>query len=75
MLRLQDYHGVCSSSRHGGFQGAKSRRKSHRGSHFRRQKQITSNDHNYFKTLPSEPAIELSLPADEKDACVETETE
>lgn len=70
MLRLQDYHGVCSSTRHGGFQGAKSRKKSHRG-----QKQITSNDHTYFKTLPSEPAIELSLPADEKDACVETETE
>lgn len=74
MLRLQDYHGVCSSTRHGGFQGAKSRKKSHRG-HISKQKQITSNDHTYFKTLPSEPAIELSLPADEKDACVETETE
>lgn len=58
-----------------GVPGGKVKEKVPSRSHFRRQKQIPSNDHTYFKTLPSEPAIELSLPADEKDACVETETE
>lgn len=55
--------------------GAKLKKNSNRGSHFQKKKQIISNDHNYFKTLPSEPAIELSLSADEEDTCVETETE
>lgn len=53
MLRLRDYHGM--------FQGAKSNKNSNRGSHFRKQKQIISNDHTYFKTLPSEPAIHFWL--------------